>query len=352
VLKQTEHIKCRANGGSDIVGGRVNEKSRIKIERKPLGKLISNSPQFNSLPTRSKKKAKSVSRSVSDASSKKPKKPSIFSLFSRKSDQHLDKSDDRSSSDNTNITSKKVSRSKSDVGSTKESRERRTRRKSASENEDSATSLSKKKAQLSPIIEASPRDDYFVGQHSPPLKELDKKRKEFKFENKNIGLADKRKLDNINDSEIISKTVKHTKTDGKISGNIGYTSHEDLDLIPSKPIADSIKGAISNLSSNKYSKSLEEMHSSQMPPEKPHLTKGITVDGLVKRLSMERFSPPPNDQAFSYTKRPKDQIIYAQVVCNNDGEKYNKQTVHHQFDSNLKGNNSSHTNQVTFRSYT
>ncbi|XP_055692139.1 uncharacterized protein LOC129795120 isoform X2 [Lutzomyia longipalpis] len=69
------------------------------------------------------------------------------------------------------------------------------------------------------------------------------------------------------------------------------------------------------------------MHSSQQPAERPPLTKGLTVDGMVKRLSMERFSPPPQltGPAFSYT-RPKEQIIYAQVVC--DGDKA-KQTVHY-----------------------
>lgn len=34
VLSQAERVKCTAEGGSDIVGGRVNVKSRGRIERK------------------------------------------------------------------------------------------------------------------------------------------------------------------------------------------------------------------------------------------------------------------------------------------------------------------------------
>ncbi len=34
VLSQAERVKCIAEGGSDIVGGRVNVKSRGRIERK------------------------------------------------------------------------------------------------------------------------------------------------------------------------------------------------------------------------------------------------------------------------------------------------------------------------------
>ncbi|KAL5286984.1 hypothetical protein ACFFRR_008128 [Megaselia abdita] len=39
--------------------------------------------------------------------------------------------------------------------------------------------------------------------------------------------------------------------------------------------------------------SVERVHSSQQPAEKPALTKGMKVDNIVKRLSMERISSPP-----------------------------------------------------------
>ncbi|SPP75212.1 uncharacterized protein LOC117579703 isoform X2 [Drosophila guanche] len=56
------------------------------------------------------------------------------------------------------------------------------------------------------------------------------------------------------------------------------------------------------------------MHSSQQPAERLPLTKGRTVDGLVKRLSMERFSPQPyiSQPGFSYI-RPNEGITYAQL---------------------------------------
>lgn len=104
------------------------------------------------------------------------------------------------------------------------------------------------------------------------------------------------------------------------------------------------------------SKTPEMIHSSQKPAEKLPLTRGRTVDRMVKRLSNgDNCSPPPaktnilvtpsvsmahnNNQPFSYTrglspektfddpKPPSSPIIYAQVVCGN-GPKQNKQTVH------------------------
>lgn len=48
--------------------------------------------------------------------------------------------------------------------------------------------------------------------------------------------------------------------------------------------------------------SVERMHSSQLPVEKPALTKGMKVDNIVKRLSMERINTPPQSlgPTFSY----------------------------------------------------
>ncbi|XP_037945970.1 uncharacterized protein LOC119678286 [Teleopsis dalmanni] len=61
------------------------------------------------------------------------------------------------------------------------------------------------------------------------------------------------------------------------------------------------------------------MHSSQLPAQKLPLTKGVTVNGMVKRLSMERFSPPPtiSGPAFSYI-RPNEGITYAQLDLNDE----------------------------------
>ncbi|KAL1502210.1 hypothetical protein ABEB36_007386 [Hypothenemus hampei] len=104
------------------------------------------------------------------------------------------------------------------------------------------------------------------------------------------------------------------------------------------------------------------IHSSQMPPEKLPLTKGKTVNSMVKRLSSDSCSSPPptrtnvlitpsmsvqhnNNQPFSYTRgispdkfRSNEDlqiitnnkpVIYAQVVCGQKNGKSNeKQTIH------------------------
>lgn len=244
---------------------------------------VDESNQFHSLPTR-KKATKPISRSVSDASAKKSKRPSIFNIFTKKGDQSTEQTDSKENH------WKKVARSKSDVGESKEAIRKAIRKRNNSENEDVVIS---KKKPLSPIIENPPRETYF----SNPIKP--------------------------------GRTNRNGSNVNFPSGNIGYTSQEDLDLVPSKPISDSIKDTISSIVN--HSKSLEDMHSSQQPTQKPPLTKG-SVDGIVKRLSMERYSPLPHlhGPAFSYT-RPNDQIIYAQVVCDSDGR--SKQTIHSSYNS-------------------
>lgn len=110
-----------------------------------------------------------------------------------------------------------------------------------------------------------------------------------------------------------------------------------------------IKDTIKSLNSPSDKKE-KMIHSSQKPIDKLPLTKGRTVDTMVKRLSRGSSSPPPprtnimvspnvtvqhnNNQPFSYTRGhspektdPCKPIIYAQVVCNN-GVNPTKQTVH------------------------
>lgn len=102
------------------------------------------------------------------------------------------------------------------------------------------------------------------------------------------------------------------------------------------------------------------IHSSQKPADKLPLTKGRTVNSIVKRLSNEYSSSPPpptttnilitprvgvqhnNNQPFSYTRglspekyisneklpSPTSPVIYAQVVCGSNGTGPKKQTVH------------------------
>lgn len=261
--------------------------------------------KFNSFPTR-KKTAKPVIRSVSDASAKKTKNPSILNLFGATTKKDVG----GVAAENQENQLKKVQRSKSDVGTATQAKERTVvRKRNNSENEEPLSISKKKPAPLSPIIENPPRDQYFTPQNT----------------NK-YGL------------------VTVPRASQSPVGNIGFTSQEDLDLVPSKVSVDSpppqVQPAVSNAKV-----SADDMHSSQLPAEKLPLTKGVTVDGIVKRLSMERFSPLPhmNGPAFSYTRPNDNKIIYAQVVC--DGEGKPKQTVHSSFATTKNpqhNNNSDH----------
>lgn len=351
VLAQVDSVECTAEGASnDIVGGRVNTKSRGPIEKrrtfdyntnkifnKDSGNWLSPN-RFNSLPSRrpkSKAGSKPVTRSVSDASAKKSaaKRPTIFNIFSRKSDSNLHESSAQGDGDGpvnaksdsaTNRHRKRVGRSKSDVGAQSlaqfnKQQQLQPRKRNYSENEDHvvgqpfASGPKKNRAPLSPIIEQSQREDYFTessGKPSVPAPVVPQRR-------------DKR---NGNRSNVSRATTTREAT-----------TQEDtaLDIVPTKPVAEAIKDTISTLKRSN-SRTAQEMHSSQQPQTKPPLTKGVTVDGMVKRLSMERFSPPPHlsGPAFSYT-RPKDQVIYAQVVCDTDGK--SKQTIHSSYENGTVG---------------
>ncbi|XP_065169080.1 uncharacterized protein [Atheta coriaria] len=112
-----------------------------------------------------------------------------------------------------------------------------------------------------------------------------------------------------------------------------------------------VKDAIDSIHNRAHQS--EMIHSSQQPVERLPLTRGRTVDTMVKKLSYESSSPPPktnimitpnvsvqhnNNQPFSYTRglspersptSPTSPIIYAQVVCTNGTNGTGgKQTVH------------------------
>lgn len=348
VLAQADSVKCTAEGGSnDIVGGRALAKTRGPIERRRTfdyntNKIFSNgsSPKderhFNSLPTRKHKSktggVRPVARSVSDASSKKSasKRPSIFSIFSRKSDSNLhDSSATTTRGDVGDNNRKRVGRSKSDVGA--QPFKQPLRKRTNSENEEQqhlATTLSgakKNRAPLSPIIEQSQREDYFntseINAAEPPTAKATKL---------SAPAPPKRRDKRNGNRSTLSRSSANSRPEA--AQLPAAAEQEDiLQIIPAKPVAEAIKDTISTLKRSN-SRTAQEMHSSQLPQQKPPLTKGVTVDGMVKRLSMERFSPPPHlsGPAFSYT-RPKDQIIYAQVVCDSTDGK-SKQTVHSSYD--------------------
>lgn len=299
-----------------------------------------------------------VRRSISDASAaaKKTKRNSIFNIFNTNSNTTNTSAVNKKPTNLSEKHAKKVERSKSDVSSrsssqgskrdkyrnsihlnTNNSYNNRTNNYNITNSDGSESFMqpvtsTPKKIPLTPITEVnSPssdvnsRSDYFDG-----LVEATK----------------------ANKAKLISR------------GNIGYTSREDLDLIPS---TDNMK--------SKHSKSLDAMHCSQMPADKPTLTKGAAVDTMIKRLSIERFSPPPVQVigvgGFSYTNphntttptsptsilttvnsssvitptkhkslspllttlKNDNDIVYAQVVCNdlknvNGNKIHSKETVH------------------------
>lgn len=244
--------------------------------------------KFSSLPHR-KKKSKPLGRSVSDASQKKPKRSSIFNIFSKRSDPNLSTA---SGADSPRSSGKRptkpVGRSKSDVGynsshspSSGSIGKSHTidRKRIKIPDSDESMSKAKKKSQLSPISENPPGENYF-------------------------GLTpDERKLLRYSKSE--EKTLEPMLSDEYDEQPIKHSNKINTTNIPN------------------HSRSLESLHSSQMPQDKLPLTKGLKVDGIVKRLSMDRFSPPLhfNSPAFSYT-RPGDQsIVYAQVRRDENGEK-------------------------------
>lgn len=261
--------------------------------------------KFNSLPSR-KKKGKPLNRSVSDASQKKTKKSSILNLFSKRSDSNLSLSpspnlseQDRKSlnsninqsfspgrigndsdSSKKNIAGKLVRRSKSDVGynnATKNLKNLIIDRDKANCAENDEICRLKKKSQLSPIIENCPQEKYFG---DLPIDQKPRR----------IVRSEERYLD---DSHSLRPT-------NNISGSSDQTKNRFT--------SDRKGGEFRSLESI-------NLHSSQLPQEKLPLTKGLTVDGMVKKLSMERFSPPPqmNSPGFSYI-RPNEPTMYAQVM--------------------------------------
>lgn len=306
---------------------------------------------FGSLPHR-KNHRRPIRRSISDASSKKSKRSSIFNLFNSTSTSTNSNSpvNNKKATNDKHSTNKKVERSKSDVSSKSSLSAKREKNRTAaiqlnsnsfnnnhltnsSDSSDNSnaflTSTPKKKAPLSPITEVN-----------SPLSDVNSRTDYF--------------------DEILKEPLPE-KSNKLTNGKGGFASSEDLDLIPSSH--DKI--------TSKHSKSVETMHSSQMPAIKPALTKGVAVDKMVKRLSIETLSSPPPQvlQAggFSYTnpqlspisplavtptkfkslsppltksEQTSSDIVYAQVVCNEtknvDGSKNHtsKETVHNTLKKN------------------
>lgn len=289
-----------------------------------------------------KKKTKPLNRSVSDASQKKLKRGSIFNLFSKRSDPTLNTSSssgltlpsNKSLNNSGTIavaiskrTGKPVGRSKSDVGyqsspndstATGQHQPRGRsltldRKRNKNTDNDESMTKPKKKSQLSPISENPPGERYFGSS------------------------ADERALLRATKSEekpslksVIS--ASHSNNNNHSTININHKSHDDLGLMLDDMQTTVKRNPITSSTSSPprmHSQSMESLHSSQLPQERLPLTKGVMVDGIVKRLSMERFSPPPTftSPAFSYTRPPNESIVYAQVLRDENGDKSTQKTI-------------------------
>lgn len=306
-------------------------------------------------------------------------KPTIFEVFKKADVKKPIKSNlRRSVSDATNLKSK-VRRDENERTSSETEEPRKSKR-----------NLPKK--QLSPIIEVQQREDYFdnIKEEKEEVKTdnielkapVRKKRKESKDPKESVTESLKKYIDEI-DAQLFEETgirVQHEekKTEPEVviidvdeaeqiscqknskTAALGkklksLTSRKSV--VPkntSRPINEKLKlEAISTGSSNtKIKKTINKLeksetrenkmiHSSQKPADKPPLTKGRTVDTMVKRLSSDSStSPPPktnilvipnvsvqhnNNQPFSYTrgispekhngKDPGSPVIYAQVCA-------------------------------------
>uniref|UniRef100_A0A182MKY1 Uncharacterized protein n=1 Tax=Anopheles culicifacies TaxID=139723 RepID=A0A182MKY1_9DIPT len=279
VLAQADKIDRTRVSGSGTTSSNIVTKQYPD----PLG-----AARFNSLPSRSKSRTKKVTRSSSDAASKKPSK-SLLNLFSRKQPDEPGALKTSATSNQASSSRSTLGRSKSDVGSSSTTRngtlvkQRKVPRRATQELGD-LRSIGKKNDPLTPIIEASPLE---YTQQTDPLTAFVRRGRAV--------------------SEEPRATARNTPKPG-------------------------VMETITLLRSTNTAKSQEALHSSQLPPEKPHLTKGVTVENIVKRLSSERHTSPPPAQivggGFSYTRGPGEPIVYAQVVSNEANK--SKHTVKHQ----------------------
>lgn len=289
-----------------------------------------------------------------------------------------------------------VKRSKSDVtdlkSNTNLNKNKPIRKRSGSETEEFLKSLRNKKTQLSPIIESSPREDYF--KKTPPLevflKQKDKKETTIEDKSKKVNPVEKPPRYKASDKDPKPPTrAKRGKSQDKDKENSPITDTPKrktevkksvlLDEIDShkneKEVKDKIKDSIRKIEENVYG-SKEMIHSSQQPPDKPPLTRGNTVGHIVKILKEDQQTPPKShlivasngtnsNQPFSYIKpsvspdpnlfvktspervpspvnkmnkinRNKG-VVYAQVVRDIDSSRY-KQNLHKIYSKDKYGN--------------
>ncbi|XP_045525111.1 uncharacterized protein LOC123714725 [Pieris brassicae] len=283
-----------------------------------------------------------LGRSSSDVTSKKRKeRTSLSTLFRR---------GQRTKSPDTPVVVKTkpivvVKRSKSDVSDLKSNttltKNKPQRKRSGSETEEFLKSLRNKKTQLSPIIESSPREDYFK-----KVSPLDVFQKKQLTETETCNSESEHSITDITKVNPIEKPPRHkaqdyqepkppSRTKREKSGEIEKESSPPISETPKRSVEvkknnlannielwkeknnlnvqDNIKDSITKIEKNVYG-TKDMIHSSQQPPKKPPLTRGHTVDHMVRILKEDQQSPPPKshlissthgsniNQPFSYTK--------------------------------------------------
>ncbi|XP_023934305.1 calponin homology domain-containing protein DDB_G0272472 [Bicyclus anynana] len=336
-----------------------------------------------------------LGRSTSDVSPKRKKERTSLSTLFRRANRT------KSPDSPVVVTTKPaviVKRSKSDVtdlkSNTNLNKNKPIRKRSGSETEEFLKSLRNKKTQLSPIIESSPREDYFKktspldllqnekisekgstkseDHHSIDSKKVNpiEKPPRAKLQDKQELKTERINIENKSEKEPsppITETPKRV-TEIKKTNLINETDFTKTQESPNE-VKDKIKESIRKLEENVYGET-EMKHSSQQPPEKPPLTRGHTVDQIVRILKEDQHSPPPKshlispsngtniNQPFSYTKPSTSPdpnlfvranspdrvpspinkmtakgIVYAQVIKDNGDirPQFPKQTMHKTF---------------------
>ncbi|XP_059061284.1 trichohyalin [Achroia grisella] len=273
-----------------------------------------------------------LGRSTSDVNPKKRKERTSLSTLFRRAQRT--KSPDTS----VVVTSKPIAvvkRSKSDVSDLKSNtnitpQTKPIRKRSGSETEEFLKSLRNKKSQLSPIIESSPREDYF--KKTPPLEVFQKQKLSQKdsnisdeqnsaSENKKVNPVEKPPRYKTPEKQepkppIRTKRGKSLEKEKEKSPSIAETPKrktdvkrtllvDEIDSIKEKnshplEVKEKIKESIRKIEENIYGDK-EMIHSSQQPPDKPPLTRGHTVDHIVRILKEDQLSPPPKPHLISPT---------------------------------------------------
>lgn len=336
-----------------------------------------------------------LGRSTSDVNPKKRKERTSLSTLFRRAQRT--KSPDAPVVVTTKPTVV-VKRSKSDVSDLKSNtnlnKTKPIRKRSGSETEEFLKSLRNKKSQLSPIIESSPREDYFKKTspldllqnnklsekeniksdgplsidskkvnpiEKPPRFKTDKSEPKPPVRNKRGKSSEKEQSPPITETPKRKTDIKKTVLVDELDSTQVNESHVD--------IKDNINDKIRKIEDNVYADK-EMRHSSQQPPEKPPLTRGHTVGHIVRILKEDQHSTPPkshlisppngrnSNQPFSYTKpstspdpnlfvrntspdriptpvnKMNDKgVVYAQVIRDNGDLRphFPKQTMHKTF---------------------